>query len=132
MNRRHYWSGLALGILMLLTGCSLAGHYTSRSLDPDMARKEFKLLGTGAMGPEFTKAAITLNPNKTFSAEVYYGENLEQDTGSWQYSDGKLTLTDSKGVSQTYTIDLSGDGKTLKMVRTIRGTDVVLIMVRTS
>lgn len=114
---------------MALAGCSdLSGRWASKALEPQMARKEYEFLGKGMPDTEFTRAVVYLHDDGTYSAEVYYGENLRQSTGKWEKNADKLTLVDSRGDAYSYRIQITDGGKELKLVSVIRGTDVVLVM----
>lgn len=122
--------GLAAMGLLLATGCGLQGKWVSESFGPELARDQFGLVGLRVQGVEFTKATIWLRKDKTYTLEAYYGENLHRSTGTWETTDHKITFVDSKGVSQTYNYDLVEGDKKLKLIRTIKGTDVVLELKR--
>jgi hypothetical protein len=95
-----------------------------------MARDEFRLITPSGAPGEFTKTHLVIHKDNTYSAETFYGDFVEQSTGTWERSGSKLTLVDSRGRSQTYYYDVSSDGKELRMSRPIRGTEVVLVLGR--
>ncbi len=129
MRNRHRMMPV-LGLLICLPGCGMPGTWTSRDLEPEMARDEYFLLGPEHSGAGFTKATLRLRSDQSYSSEVYYGEHLQRGSGTWKQEDGKLTFVDSKGGSYTYEAELSGDQRRLTLTRMIEGTDVILVLER--
>lgn len=123
------WTGVICAG-MLLSGCGLPGQWNSRSLDPEIARGHFNFLAEPMPGPEFTRAIVHLHNDGTYSAEVYFGERVQQGSGSWEASGDRITFVDSKGFSQTYRYALSPNHKRLTVRREIEGTDVTLMLER--
>ena len=132
MRSMIFQPGLLMSAALMCSGCGLTGQWASTSLEPEIARDEFRLFDSMRDGREFTKATVDLHDDGTYSAEVYYGEKIEQSTGTWESAGRKLTFVDSRGRSQTYEYTLSGDHKKLTIVREIEGTDVVLELKRQS
>jgi hypothetical protein len=117
---------------MLLSGCGITGQWSSRSLDPEIARDRFDFLAQPMTGTEFTRAHVSLHDDGRYSAEVYFGQWVQQSTGTWEKAGDRITFVDSKGFSQTYTYALSGDHRRLAVKRDIDGTEVTLTLERRS
>ena len=126
---RFCW--LSMVPVLALSGCAtLAGHWESTSISPEMARDQFQLIrSTNATG-EFIQAKVTLNKDGRYVAEVSHAGGNSLTRGAWEYSIGRLMLNDDKFGEHSYAADLAGNGKTLQIVQTIKGTDVVLTMTR--
>ena len=120
-----------LSLCLFVAGCAtVAGKWESQSLYPEMARDQFQLFKSDGGSGEFIRAKVTLNQDKTYLAEVYYTAGNDLCRGTWEYGEGRLTMSDEKYGTHSYTAKLSGDGKSLKLIQSIKGSDVVLTLAR--
>lgn len=110
----------------VLAGCGVTGSWSSVSLEPEIARDEFGMIGPAPLGKEFTRARVTLRDDGTYSADVYYGQHLRQSAGRWEKRPDGLTFVSDEGDSATYRTKLSSNHKKLWLIRRIEGTDVKL------
>ena len=118
-------------MMIVLCGCAgITGKWISSSMDPEMARDQFRLLRPDDHKGQLIKATISLKKDSTYLAEVYYDGGADATTGTWKLTDNKLTLLDNKYGSHTFAVELSRNGKVLRIIRPIKGTDVVLVMTR--
>jgi len=131
--KRHLlqWSGVCVLISVML-GCGMTGTWTSKSLEPEIARNEFSLFGQKPHLAEFTRAEITIRDDGSYTADAYYGDLAVHSTGTWEKHGDQITFVDTKGISKTYDAELSGDHKELVLVRSIEGTKVRLVLTRKS
>ncbi len=130
MPRERLFYGM-LSLCLFVAGCAtVAGNWESESLYPEMARDQFQLFRSDGGGGEFIRAKITLSQDKTYLAEVYYTAGNDLCRGTWAYGEGRLTMSDEKYGTHSYTAKLSGDGKSLKLIQPIKGSDVVLTLAR--
>jgi hypothetical protein len=118
-------------LLIILSGCSLPGRWESVSFKPDVAKNKFRLLGPAGEGLEFRKTILTLNKDKSYSAETYYGTYVELSDGKWERQDGKLTLIDKLGNPYKYNYKIYDGGNSLRLTRQLEGTDMILELHRT-
>ena len=129
-KRFRFCLGL-VSLCLFVAGCAtLAGKWESESLYPEMARDQFQLFKSDGGSGEFIRAKVTLNQDNTYLAEVYYTSSNDLCRGTWEYGDGRLTMSDEKYGTHSYTAKLSGDGKFLKLTQPIKGSDVVLTLAR--
>jgi hypothetical protein len=118
-------------MLIVLCGCAgITGKWTGSSMEPEMARDQFRLLRPDDHEGQLVKATISLKKDSTYLAEVFYEGGADVTTGTWKLTDNKLTLLDNKYGSHTYTVELGGNRKVLRIIRPIKGTDVALVMTR--
>ncbi len=118
-------------MMIVLCGCvGITGKWISSSMEPEMARDQFRLLRPDDHEGQLIKATISLKKDSTYLAEVYYDGGADITTGTWQLTDNKLMLLDNKYGSHTFAVELSKNGKVLRIIRPIKGTDVVLVMTR--
>ncbi len=118
-------------VAVIVPGCAtLVGNWESTSLSPEMARDQFRLIRSDNAAGEFIRARVTFDKDDRYVAEVYHQGGNTLTRGTWEYSNDRLTLNDDEFGEHTYVADLAGDGKTLRIVQEIKGTDVVLTMTR--
>ncbi|UCF33341.1 MAG: lipocalin family protein [Phycisphaerales bacterium] len=130
MMTRGFLCGLST-MLIVPCGCAgITGKWTASSMEPEMARDQFRLLRPDDHEGQLVKATISLKKDSTYLAEVFYEGGADVTTGTWKLTDNKLTLLDNKYGSHTYTVELSGNRKVLRIIRPIKGTDVALVMTR--
>ena len=122
--------GLAAASLMIGCGERVDGEWMSQSVTPAMARDQLKFLRPANFNGEFVKATIELKKDKKYIAEVYYAGELGYSSGTWMYDSGRINFLDDKYGSHVYRAELARAGRELKIITTIKGTDVVLSMRR--
>jgi hypothetical protein len=81
------------------------------------------------LAKDFTNAEITLRDDRSYRAEIYYGDDVVVRKGKWEKTDKKITFVDSVGKAYTYKYDLDGDE--LRLMDMIQGTETVLTLKRT-
>jgi hypothetical protein len=112
-----------------LTGCAtLAGHWSGDSLQPEMAREQFKMLVPAEKSGKFVSVDLRLQPDGTCTADVNYDGKMEQFVGTWK-DDGKgfVNFVDKQGNAYGYAVRRIDD-QTLQIVKAIKGTDVTLTL----
>jgi hypothetical protein len=128
MKRRIFACSIAL-VLSTVIGC-MTGTWTYDSMEPEMARDDYRMFGPTFPGQEFTNVTLRLHDDGTYHGTAYYGEDVQNSTGTWKYRDGKLTLVDRSGGAYTWDADLKKSGQELELERTMEGTDVILTLKR--
>ena len=125
--------GMIVGSLLTvggLSGCAtLVGNWESTSLDPEMARDQFRLIRSDNATGDFLQAKVTFDKDGRYVAETYYQGGNSLSRGTWEYANGRLTLNDDELGAHSYAADF-GPGGTFEIVQPIKGTDVVLTMTR--
>ena len=130
MPRDRICFGL-VSLCLFVAGCAtISGKWESESLYPEMARDQFQLFNSDGDRGEFMRAKVTLDRDKTYLAEVYYTAGNDLSRGTWEFGEGRLTLSDDKYGSHSYAAKLSGDGRSLTLTQPIKGSDVVLTLAR--
>ena len=131
MKRFRFCLGL-VSLCLFVAGCAtVVGKWESESLYPEMARDQFQLFKSDGDSGDFIRAKVTFKQDKTYLAEVYYTTGNELYRGNWEYDEGRrLTMNDEKYGTHSYSAKLSGDGKSLKLTRRIKGSNVVLTLAR--
>ncbi len=127
--QRVFGGFLCLGAVVGLSGCaSFAGRWSGNELKPEMARDQFKLLRPAEQSGKLVSADIRLQHDGSYTAELNYDGNIEQSLGTWKY-DGKgyLSFVDKQGRGYGYAIRRLDD-QTIRMVRSIKGTDATLTL----
>lgn len=120
---------LALGSLILVAGCGIEGRWAGSSLNPEMARDQFRLLRPESTPGKFVSADMRFQQDGTCTADVVYDGKLESQQGTYQYDANKslLTITDKQGNSYAYAAK-KVDDQTLQIVKGVKGTDVTLTL----
>ena len=75
----------AVGIVILTAGCDLVGRWTGSSVNPEMARDQFKLLRPESQPGKFVSADFRFQQDGTFTAEINYDGKLESHQGTFKY-----------------------------------------------
>lgn len=119
---------LSVIAISLFAGCSVQGDWVYAGLEPEMAREDINLLGTSVYGNELTGADIRLDEDKTYTADIKYGEMAKIRSGTWKTDSDLITFIDNTGESYTYHYRLK-DNK-LHLKKLIEGTEVVLTLER--
>ena len=74
MVQRYAW---LLSLPLFLTGCAnIQGSWISQSLNPEMARDQFKFLRPTDFAGEFIRASFSLRGDNTFAAQSYYSGGM--------------------------------------------------------
>jgi len=92
-----------------------------------MARDQYDLFRPADSKDNFVSADFRLQQDGTFIADLNYGGNLTQSTGTWKLEGAKLTLTDRTGKALVFLVR-QPDSNTLEIVRGIKGSDVTLTL----
>ncbi len=130
MKRFRFCFGL-VSYCLFVAGCAtVVGKWESESLYPEMARDQFQVFKSDGDRGDFIRAKVTFKQDKTYLAEVYYTAGNDLCRGTWEYDAGRLTMSDEEHGRYSYTASLSGDGKSLKLTRRIKGSNVVLTLAR--
>ncbi len=115
---------LAAGVLAGGCSRSIAGTWESQSIEPAMARDQFKFLRPTGFAGEFVKASIELQKDEDYTADVYYAGSMDTSTGTWTFEDDRLRLVDNTYGAYAYSVELTDLGRTLILTQPIKGTDV--------
>lgn len=116
-------------VLIFSSGCGVNGTWQAKSFEPEVARQEFNFLGASVLGRDFTDAKIKLNENKTYSANIFFGDEVVMRNGNWKKTEDKITFIDNSGEAYSYRYEKSGDELLLKEI--VQGTQVELILEKT-
>ena len=120
-----------IACLVFLAGCAnIEGKWVSQTLDPTMARDQFRFLRPSDFRGDFITASFDLREDGTFSAQTYYSPGMGFSSGAWNLIANRLTFRDNQYGAYTYRIKLSRDRKTMTIFQLIKGTDVKLILRR--
>lgn len=132
--RNVKWHGILLGLSAVAVlggsvGCaSYAGRWNGETLQPEMARDQFKFLRPAEQPGKFVRVDLRLQTDGTYTAEVNYDGKIEQEMGSWKYDPkGFMTFSDKKGNTYGYALR-KVDDRTIHLVKGIKGTDVTLTL----
>ena len=119
----------AVSIVILTAGCDLVGRWTGSSVNPEMARDQYKLLRAEDKPGKFVSADFRFQQDGSYTAEIVYDGKLESHQGTYKYDANKsmLTVLDKEGNSYAF-IAKKVDDQTLQLVTGIKGTDVTLTL----
>lgn len=98
-------SGLLLGGLLFLTGCSVTGKWSLVEVEPTAARRDFDL------------QSMTLHKDGTFYAEAREAGDIETVSGTYTYQNKTLTLREHDGENMVYDAKFLS-GNRLELART--------------